>query len=559
MSDPAAEVAYDRTRYELLRRNQASMRAINALAQEEALTVLSAGLDLERYEYAGFARTVLTPIVDKWGNVSAQTALNTYEQARSAWLEVMETRTFTNTWGVERARVINGVVTVLQPGETITVDLPRREIGIADANRRSRNYAAKVTQGQIYRAQLPEFDPKTMTDPIMAEAMKAYSEMGPEAANTAAGRALTRQIGAYNRDTMLFNSALDESVVGVQRVVNPNGCAWCKTLAVGGIGRSRRKVLDYAVNFHPNCRCAIEPLYAGDKPLRPDYYDDIEKDLKRAQRGEYDDVGQRALRKNANTNASIRSEVQALRSVMRDNGIGNEVSNVIEEVRNSINNATTGGELGEIVGKYFGDIPVSGFSNRNLSLEQLKEVSTTLVDLKNTYPQARMDYLNIKSFGRSRAFAWVKSSRSRATGELVSLGMEINSRVLNRDTIDEFAEKFRGLIDRGYFTKVDTDAVSFWQYTVTHEFGHILDYSKDKISEVNVTGIKGALSDLNGLPYPSAESAQFMRSQMSQYGQTNNREYVAESFTDVTFNGENASQLSRAIWNVVEDGLKNVG
>lgn len=316
-----AEETYNRARYDLIRRNQATLKAINELATDEALTVLDAGLDLSRYEYAGYMRQVLPPILDKWGNVSAKAALDHYEAARMEWTKVVETRTIKNTWDVPHAQVVNGAVTVLSPGEIKTVTQPRFEAGLRGTGTRQRTYAAKVTQGRIYQATIPPFDPDAMSDPVIAQAMKAYSAGGVKAGNNAAANALTRQIGAYNRDTSLYNAGLDRSVAGVQRVVNPNGCAWCKTLAVGGMGRRGARVMDYAVHFHDHCRCHIETLFAGDKPLRPDYYDDIEKDLDKVRSGDYDEKGQRALRDGASTNETLRGQVQALRSVERSKNL----------------------------------------------------------------------------------------------------------------------------------------------------------------------------------------------------------------------------------------------
>jgi hypothetical protein len=38
------------------------------------------------------------------------------------------------------------------------------------------------------------------------------------------------------------------------------------------------RLSQYAVDFHDHCNCTIETLYIGDKPIRPDYYDQFEAD-----------------------------------------------------------------------------------------------------------------------------------------------------------------------------------------------------------------------------------------------------------------------------------------
>lgn len=315
--------SYTRARYDLMRRNQATLKNVYALAENQTLNVLSAGVELDQQVYGGFLRKVLPSILDDWGNVSAVAAMEHYEAARQAWLNTTDVFTFANDTFLDRARWVDGKgVIVLKPGESVTLEATRKQFAdlLGDSTRRADNYAAKVLEGKLYKAKLPAFDPEAMSDPIVNYAMKTWANQGPAAANTAAANALTRQIGAYNRDTMLFNAGLDSSVAGVQRVAHPGACAWCQTLAVGGVGRYGKQVLDFAMKFHDKCKCGIEPLYAGDKPLRPDYYDDMEKQISKAYAGEFDEDTLGSLADEAKTNASMRRLVQKVRAVKREDG-----------------------------------------------------------------------------------------------------------------------------------------------------------------------------------------------------------------------------------------------
>jgi hypothetical protein len=163
--------------------------------------------------------------------------------------------------------------------------------GSGQAYARSTRYATAVTSGRIYKATLPNFDAVTLSNPVLNEMMKVFASNGFDSASLAGQNAITRTIAQYNRDTMLFNSGLDESVKKVQRVAEFNACGFCKSLAVGGYGRNSTRTSDYAVNWHNHCRCSIEVLFEGDKEVRPEYYDQIERNLRLAR----DRVGNRQL------------------------------------------------------------------------------------------------------------------------------------------------------------------------------------------------------------------------------------------------------------------------
>lgn len=314
-----AEKTYDRTRYELNRRNAAALGDIFDLSSQEVQSILGIAVDLDRNYWAGYARKTLPGLLDKWGNVSAVAALQHYEDARNAWGKVMVARTVAADPYNSRTMVAGGKVVTLEPGESLTVFDPRN-LTVNDSARRERKFAAKVVQGRIYQARIANMDPEKLVDEVVNQAMAAWVRGGSPAGTSEAANAMTRQIGAYYRDTMLYNAGLDQNVAGVQRVAHIGSCAWCKTLAVGGVGRAGRTVMDYALHFHDHCKCSIETLFAGDKPLRPDYYDQIEADLKKARSKNV----RQELRANGDitrdvglgsTNEELASQVQALRAI----------------------------------------------------------------------------------------------------------------------------------------------------------------------------------------------------------------------------------------------------
>jgi len=249
-------VSYERARYLLAQRNQSTLARVNALAMQNARTVFLTGAELDRQTFGGFVRRVLPPIVDQWGKVNAVAAMDHYDASRELWYQVHG----------EKA-----------PG--------------GQAYARSTRYASAITSGRIYKATIPNFDSVALANPVVNEMMKTFATNGFDASSSAGQNAITRTIAQYNRDTMLFNSGLDESVKRVQRVAEFNACGFCKSLAVGGYGRTSTRTSDYAVKWHNHCRCSIEVLFDGDKEVRPEYYDQIERDLRRAR----ETVGNRQL------------------------------------------------------------------------------------------------------------------------------------------------------------------------------------------------------------------------------------------------------------------------
>jgi hypothetical protein len=191
----------------------------------------------------GFLRTVVPGLIDRYGNVNATVAVKYYEEQRLAWL-------------------------TSRPAGFTTRQARQNQSRRADRVARAR------TQGQIFVARLPRFDAIAKSETVVNYGMALLQKTGFESMTAEVTNAMTRAVAGYNRDTLLYNSALDDAVIGVQRVAEPGACDFCQTVAFDSYGGVR--VTDYAVAWHNNCNCSLETLYAGDAPFRPDYYDDFE-------------------------------------------------------------------------------------------------------------------------------------------------------------------------------------------------------------------------------------------------------------------------------------------
>jgi hypothetical protein len=231
----------DRQRYELMKRNQATLEQVERILTVEATQVLSLTEQFDQQELGGYLRTVVPGLIDKYGNVNATLAMKYYDEQRLLALQ---------------------------------------KSSAADRRRGSQREAAAKLKSELYVAGLPNFDPTSLSDPIVNYGMATFVAAGNAPMRDAVTNALTRAVGSYNRDTILYNAGLDDAVLSVQRVAEANACAFCSMVAFGsGVMHAREsRVANFAIDFHNNCKCTIETLYAGDRPFRPPHYDQLEQD-----------------------------------------------------------------------------------------------------------------------------------------------------------------------------------------------------------------------------------------------------------------------------------------
>lgn len=241
-----------RAKYESIRRNQATMRQVNTLLTREANQVIGLARGFDRQQLGGYLRTVVPGLVDRYGNVNATAAMQYYDEQRLAWM---------------RSNASSGMGRSARNARS----------------QRAQRFAAARLQSQLFVAQLPKFDTAVLSEPIIGFGMSRFADEGFEAMQSAVTNSLTRAVGSFNRDTIIYNAGLDDAVVGVQRVAEPNACSFCAMIALGSADYGVR-VGSYAADYHDNCNCSIETIYEGDSPIRPDYYDQLEEDYVEAAR-----------------------------------------------------------------------------------------------------------------------------------------------------------------------------------------------------------------------------------------------------------------------------------
>ncbi len=251
---PAPDGLTDRQRYDLIRRNQASMAQVETLLTAEANKVLSLAEQFDQQAMGGYLRTVVPGLVDKYGNINATLAMKYYDEQRLLWRQ--------------------------RNPSAFSPSTAKRRLNTKASAAKAERFASAKLKSELYVASLPNFDIATKAEPIIGYGMQRFQAEGYGAMRDAVTNSMTRAVGSFNRDTILYNAGLDDAVYKVQRVAEPNACAFCITVAFSSPGWtvSDIRTADYAIDFHDNCKCSIETLYVGDKPARPDYYDKFEED-----------------------------------------------------------------------------------------------------------------------------------------------------------------------------------------------------------------------------------------------------------------------------------------
>lgn len=255
-TEDGRRITFERYRYEQQLAQEAAMRQVDALIGEQSAAIAGLGANLAQQEYGGLLRSVLPSLIDDYGRINATAAIEYYNNVRNQWLA---------TYGDEaRTQASRGAV---------------RAQATRAATAQTQG-ALAVAQG--YAAQYADdYDAIGKASTVINHVMKVRAQEGQTASVEAMRNALTREVAMYHRDTILFNSALDRNVYRVQRVAQAGACDFCRLMALGST-RGTVRTSTYAARFHNNCQCTITPLFRGESPVRPDYYDQFEAEYEQA-------------------------------------------------------------------------------------------------------------------------------------------------------------------------------------------------------------------------------------------------------------------------------------
>lgn len=500
-------MTYERFRFEQTKRQEAVIRQVDTLVKNEGAKLAQVAQSFGQQEYGGFLRAVVPNLIDKYGQVNATAAVDFYQDTRTAW--------FTG-----KSRSSN------------------REIRKGQSRRADR-FASAVTQGQLatasgYRAQFADdYKLAEKSDRVINWAMKVRQESGHEPSVSAMNNALTREVAMFHRDTVLFNSALDPFVSKVQRVAQASACEFCRLMALGST-RGTVRTTDYAAKFHDNCHCTIQPLYDGEEPIRPDYYDDFEKQY------------ESATRDGANAQSVLRNWRKDIAGTNRPSSVPlPRVST--DNFASSVANAKTNADIqGLLEAKHGSRVKFSGLDRRDLKIESIREVATTLDKLMDEFPDTMLR--NVKVAPTGKAFAWVRSYKDPATGLRIS---DIEMGPGNLKNPSKLREAIERSTSAGHFREMKSGD---WEEILTHEFGHVVDNSLNKA--FSPIAVRDAFLEERVGRAVSREANDLLNEQVSRYARTNRHELIAEAFADARI-GKNPSELNVRIYEGLLDAYRS--
>jgi hypothetical protein len=119
---------------------------------------------------------------------------------------------------------------------------------------------------------------------------------------------------------------------------------------------------------------------------------------------------------------------------------------------------------------------VSGFSTSRLNLENTRELTRTLADLFTKYPMVKSD-VSIVNIWQKSVYAQALATRKRGEKDYSKMEIQISRSQLRKGP--ELNERFEEDKENGWVHLVN-DRVSPMRYTVTHEFGHLMEYSSSE-------------------------------------------------------------------------------
>jgi hypothetical protein len=208
----------------------------------------------------------------------------------------------------------------------------------------------------------------------------------------------------------------------------------------------------------------------------------------------------------------------------------------IERIRQARTTEEMGASLQQVIGSRG---RVTGFDTPKLDPERTREVALTAAHLFVKYPQIDSNF-TITSIKDSNTTAMASALRKRGTTRCYNLDIKISSGKLKANS--KLNEKFENSKEHGWH-HVTSDDITPMQYAVTHEFGHLLEYS----APINVHQTKNDFAKSKGFNNAFSDGYGYLKENSSKYGHTSSSELLAEAFADTELNGKHAYEYSQAI------------
>ena len=340
-----------------------------------------------------------------------------------------------------------------------------------------------------------------------------------------------------------------------RRVTDGKPCGFCAMVASRGPVYGSAKSAGDGNRYHDHCGCTVEPFHGDPREWEPT------PDEQR-----FIDAYYQSYEPGMDTAALSRAIEERLADT------ADALADVAELIDWS--SAKTPAEVGEMLQQFLGERgTVSGFDHPTLSVDKVRSSAETFGQLMAEFPEVNCNFtieeMKPKYLGLAK----------RRVGD-PPLREETYTMALNRTKLtarSKTDDMYKRSVETGFWSVRDGTTSDAMTYLVTHEFGHVLDYTTGNYAmartgssqlaagvdairpgaiAMDVAKSRGLVQPARHFMYASPKAdpvkvkeyhewVEFMGTQQSKYGQTNNAEGIAEAFADVRINEDRASETSK--------------
>ena len=318
------------------------------------------------------------------------------------------------------------------------------------------------------------------------------------------------------------------------------------------------------VKRHPRCDGVMEAHSDAD-PFKPEPVDPSRvKDLTVAQREE--------IAAGADFNKVINSRRTYVRRAVRP-------ANPVAAKKAALDlSAITSAKTPQQVAAALQDVlgtrgTVSGFDAKGIATTKAAQAASQIARLADKYPEMKFNVAveDMKPTPLAAARNWNTYDQTTGKREYTRTLLLSRTKLAARSNTEDMLKRST---DAGWWSVragTETDAMT---YSVTHEFGHLIDYqtgnsylhnqatSQRTRDAIDAWSNARALAVARGMDTRSKRQVilahlkpdelaaldryeEFIASQVSGYGRTNSMEGIAEAFADVEINGDRASEANK--------------
>ncbi|WP_090601380.1 hypothetical protein [Mycobacterium lentiflavum] len=222
--------------------------------------------------------------------------------------------------------------------------------------------------------------------------------------------------------------------------------------------------------------------------------------------------------------------------------------------------------VGDLLKTKYPHLEIVGFDH-NSDIRSVREFAEAIDDMLNAYPEVVLTKVSITKPPPGMKGAWAWATPSPTSGGNMSASIDLNA---------DMAADWPGCCQA-----MQNEVVNNWAFgdpsrpvysAIVHEFGHAVDFAALKSLREKEAMHEETKRVLLDLWYNTAADVQYgtwLRGQMSKYSFLDpNEEYsdvdaeevhpfevLAEAFTDVELNGDNARETSKALHKLMKDSL----